>query len=320
MTSIKAIADDLNFSRTELLATLAGLSNRELTQLPVDGGWTAKEILAHIVGWDRRTLHALPLIVANRAGEVTGVDVEAHNRQAVAAYAGKSMAQLLADAQELHRQIVAFITGLDYPEIDRRRERNGRIITIRSYIIDIMVDHERRHTAELELWREKQAEAIDPAVLTANMRQQRSIFMEMLGRVTTAAHLTAKNAEGEWSVSDVVGHLADWEQLMLTAARHIHDPSLPPAQWVGKPETDWNALLAARRQANPFAQNRRDLLAVQSAVDEFVANLTPGDWRLRGPYPWPNDQGTLAELIFHLAEHYTDHILPLQQWLNRVGD
>jgi hypothetical protein len=39
-----------------------------------------------------------------------------------------------------------------------------------------------------------------------------------------------------------------------------------------------------------------------------------GDWTLRGPYPWPNDQGTLAELLWHISSHYTDHTADLEQW------
>jgi hypothetical protein len=45
-----------------------------------------------------------------------------------------------------------------------------------------------------------------------------------------------------------------------------------------------------------------------------LVSLRPGDWTLRGPYPWPHDQGTLAELVWLMSEHYVDHIPDLQEW------
>jgi hypothetical protein len=42
-------------------------------------------------------------------------------------------------------------------------------------------------------------------------------------------------------------------------------------------------------------------------------------WKLNSgvkPFPWPNDQGTLAELIIHVAGHYTEHLPALEKWLS----
>lgn len=105
---------------------------------------------------------------------------------------------------------------------------------------------------------------------------------------------------------------------MLKAAKHIHDPSLPPVAPAGDSAADWNDILAARRKDKSWAENYQDLLAAQAEVDAFVDNLTPGDWRLRGPYPWSDDQGPLAELIVEITGHYTDHIPALEQWAANV--
>ena len=155
MSSIAEIVEYLDYGRTALLQTLEGLSEQEMTQVPIYNEWTIKDVLAHLIGWDKRVIHILPLIVADRAAEVAGVDVAAHNQQSVAAGRDKSVAELLAEIKQTHRQIIALIAAMDHTEIDRRHERNGRIITIRSYVIDIMVEHERRHAAEIELWRKQ---------------------------------------------------------------------------------------------------------------------------------------------------------------------
>lgn len=307
MSSIPEIISYLNFGRNCLLESIEGLSLREMTEIPIYPAWNVKDVAAHIIGWDRRVIAVLPLIVADRAGEVPGVEVQAHNAQSVAAGRKKTVPQLLVEIGQTHQQIMSLISGLDYREIDRRHERNGRVITIRSYIIQIMVDHERQHAAEIEQWRAQLDAAIDPAAIVADLRRQRGLFMARLEAVSEAQALQP-NTVGNWSINDMVGHLLDWERLMLQAAQHIHDPSLPKLPPHLGNDDDFNQLLADRRAGTSWPDTLRELRQVQQEVDAFVAACTSGDWRLRGPYPWPNDQGTLAELVTHITSHYDDHL------------
>ena len=62
---------------------------------------------------------------------------------------------MLAALKSTHQQIVDIISSLDHVEIDMRRERKGRTITIRSSIIEVKVEHERQHAVEIEEWRKK---------------------------------------------------------------------------------------------------------------------------------------------------------------------
>ncbi|GAB4423748.1 MAG: hypothetical protein Kow0031_02400 [Anaerolineae bacterium] len=307
MSSIPEIVSYLNFGRNCLLESIEGLSRREMTEIPVYPEWTIKDVLAHIIGWDRRVIAILPLIVNDRAGEVPGVDVADHNARSVAAGRQKSLPELLAEIRQTHQEIMTMISGLEHREIDRRHERNGRVITIRSYIIQIMVDHERQHAAEIEAWRAQLDEAIDPAAIKAGLRQSRERFMARLDAVSEAQALQP-NTAGEWSINDVVGHLVDWERLILQAARHIHDPSQPAVPPYPGSDDDLNQILAGRRAGTPWAETLRELRQVQQQVDAFVAGCTPGDWRLRGPYPYNHDHGTLAELVGSFAVHYDDHL------------
>lgn len=313
MSSIPTIVSDLEFGRAKLLEAINGLSRHELTEIPIYEGWTIKDVLAHVIGWDRRVISTLPLMLQNRAGEVAGVDVDLFNQESVNAWRDKSLAEVRAEIQSTHRYIVEIIAGLDHKEIDLRRERHGRIITIRSYVIDVMTDHDREHAAEIELWRKNLEQSVDPEALKAALVQNREAFMTTIEGSSEADRLE-KNTIGAWSVKDVVGHVADWEQLMLDAAAHIHDPSLPQALFVGEAGEDWNEILAAKRAGTSWSENWLYLTALQAAVEDFLTGLRPGDWILRGPYPWPNDQGTVAELVWHMSEHYVEHIPDLQKW------
>ena len=154
MSSIPAIISYLEFGRSELLESIEGLSRRELTQIPIYDEWTIKDVLAHIIGWDQWVVEILPLILQNRADEIAEIDVEAHNHRSVEVWWDKSIDEVLVTLKSTHQQIVDAISAIDHVEIDLRRERKGRTITIRSYVIEMMVEHERQHAIEIEQWRE----------------------------------------------------------------------------------------------------------------------------------------------------------------------
>ncbi len=315
MSSIPEIISDLGFARSQLLKAIDGLSQRELTQVPVYPGWTVKDILAHIIGWDHRVITTLPLILQNRVGEIPSVEVDEHNRASLAAWGDRPITELLAEIEATHGQIASILSAIDHREIDLRRERNGRTITIRSYVINIMTEHERQHAFEIEQWRKSLDGMIEPEVLKESLARSREEFLALITGLDEP-DLLDKKAEGPWSVKDIVGHLADWEWRMLGAARHIYDPSVPEVPPVGGDVDDWNELLVARRAAYSWQHEFDTWQKTAQAVDDFLARLKPGDWRLRGAYPWPDDRGNIAGLVVEMAEHYTDHRPALERWRN----
>jgi hypothetical protein len=313
MGSIADIIAYVKYGRIALLESIEALSQREMTQIPVYDTWAVKDILAHIIGWDQRVIKIVPLIVQDMASQVPGVDVESHNRQSVAAWKDRSLAEVMAALESAHLQIIDILANLDFTEIDRRHDRNGRVITIRSYVIEVMVEHERLHAAEIELWRKALDLAIDPAAIRATLEQSRTNFMDLLSRLHQADGADNK-VIGTWSLSDLVGHVADWEQRIVDAAYHIYDPALPqvPPLSSASEEAVWNEIMATKRTGKSWQENYADLQKAQQAMDTLLAALKPGDWKLRGPYPWPDDQGTVAELIVQAAEHYEDHLPDLE--------
>jgi hypothetical protein len=315
MGSISGIVSDLKFGRSTLLKAIEGLSERELTETPIYGEWKIKDVLAHVIGWDRRVIAILPLILHDRTSQVSSVEVQEHNRQSVSVWQDKSFAEVLAAIRSTHQQILDIVSALDHVEIDKRRERNSRIITIRSYVLDIMLEHERQHALEIEQWRKQLEKAIDPAAIRAMVRQTRADFIAILDCFNEDDVLD-QTAVGVWSVNDVVGHLADWEQLALRAAYHIYDPSQPPITRLSDDIEAWNKIMAAERRVKSWPENYHYLRQTHLAMDEFIAALKPGDWRLRGSYPW-FDEGTLAELLIQAAEHYPDHLPDLEQWYKK---
>ena len=120
MSTISEIVSYLEFGRAELLNAVDGLSYREMTQIPIFDRWTVKDVLGHIIGWDEWTLEILPLILRDRAGEVSAVDPDTLNQQSVQAWRDKPLSEVLTTIKTTHRQILDIIAGLDTePTLER---------------------------------------------------------------------------------------------------------------------------------------------------------------------------------------------------------
>ena len=312
MGSIPEIITYLEFGREELLKSIEGLSHRELTQTPIFEDWTIKDVLAHIIGWDQYVLEILPLILQNNADKMTTIDVESMNRRSVAAWQDKAVDQVIDTVQSTHRQIVDIIAGLDHVEIDMRRDRGGRFITIRSYVIDVMVEHERQHAVEIEQWREALDSSINPNHTRKTLNHNRATVLAAIEGLSEVDVLDKSAADG-WSAKDVLAHLAAWEGRMLNGARHLVDPSQPAPQPISS-IVDWNDKLAVQHAERSWLDVWAYFTEIRQDLNGFLDQLEWDDWKQRGPCPWPHDQGTLAELITHIAEHDAEHIPSLQQW------
>ncbi len=155
MASIESIVADFKYGRAEILRAIAGLSEAELTEVLVYEAWTIKDILAHLIGWDEWVISILPLITEARADEIPLINREAYNQQTLNLWQTKSVDEIQQKLQETHEAVVHMLSNLDYVEIDTRHERDGRVITIRSYVVDVVEEHERQHAAEILAWRKE---------------------------------------------------------------------------------------------------------------------------------------------------------------------
>jgi uncharacterized damage-inducible protein DinB len=312
MSTISEIISYLEFGRAEVLNAVDGLSHREMTQIPIFDEWTIKDVLCHIIGWDEWTLKNLPLILQNRAGEVSAVDPDTLNQQSLEAWRDRPLSEVFTTIRATHQQIVDIVAGLDHKEIDMRRARGEQTITIRSYVIDIMVNHERQHAEEIQLWRESLDSSINSKQIKIELEQNRARVLAAIEGLNQADVLD-KNCFDGWSVKDVLAHLAAWEGRILNGARHLVDPAQPAPRPIDS-ILGWNDEMAAYHAERSWPEVQADFIEIRQELNDFLDKLQRNDWKRRGHYPWPDNQGTLAELITVIAEHDTEHIPALEQW------
>ena len=119
--------------------------------------------------------------------------------------------------------------------------------------------------------------------------------------------LDEPGAAGEWSVKDIMGHLAFWdEQALLSAERHL--AGQPPAQ-----VPDWQAMneqeAAARSDRSP-AEVRAEMERAHELIVALLRSRPPLD---------PAAIGLCGCLEEDTYQHYDQHTADIRAWRAHVG-
>jgi uncharacterized protein (TIGR03083 family) len=151
------------------------------------------------------------------------------------------------------------------------------------------------------------------AQFVAQVRQARAQWDALVAQIP-AEQMTRPGAAGDWSVKDVLAHIA-WhenEMLGMLQARALVGSGL------------WNLPLDQRNQAI-YAQNKdRSLQDVQKEYIQVFARLLPAleklvDQDLHDPARFPGmpaDWEPWQVIASNTYEHYQDHLSGLQTWLH----
>lgn len=144
--------------RDRLDALVASLTPEQLTQGGLEGGWSVKDVLAHITAWERRCTWTLATERGDPLGEPeAGVgpdDVGEFNAAAYAANRDRDLDDVLADAALSYAALLDAVaevpdSALDLPgTVSWTRQR-----PLSQYIRDNADEHYREHTAQIEAWR-----------------------------------------------------------------------------------------------------------------------------------------------------------------------
>ena len=135
---------------TALEASYAGLSDTQLEETGVVGHWSIKDVLAHVSTWEQEALKYLPLIAAGGRPprySTTEGGIDAFNERMYAHKRGMSLAQVRAEREQTHEQLVALIQAAPVEQLsgETRWRRRLRLDTY---------GHYAEHAEAIRAWRE----------------------------------------------------------------------------------------------------------------------------------------------------------------------
>jgi hypothetical protein len=134
---------------TAFTESYAGLSDVELLEPGVTGGWSVRDIIAHVTWWEEEALQHLPGILRGETPprySVTYGGIDAFNALMTERKRPLSLADLLREQARTHRRLVALIERAPADQIttDTRWRHRLRLDTY---------GHYPKHAAAIRRWR-----------------------------------------------------------------------------------------------------------------------------------------------------------------------
>jgi uncharacterized damage-inducible protein DinB len=124
--------------------------------------------------------------------------------------------------------------------------------------------------------------------------------------------MTQVQVEGVWTIKDVLGHIASWEEICLDPLRRYADGGPFEVEAI-KNYLILNEELAARKQDIPLDAILDELNTIRQELVATASKLSAEQWEQRVLFPW-GDEGAVAEMLDELYQHELEHVHAIQQW------
>lgn len=142
-----------------LIETRSKILNAALTLAPAEqdrvflGVWSARDMLAHLAGWDVTNLAAAKALLAGRLPAFYAYrdpDWKTYNARLVLKYRRDRFADLVALTRETHQALMEFLAALPADDFDRDRgvRFRGYKVTI-ARLLEAELKDEKIHQAQL---------------------------------------------------------------------------------------------------------------------------------------------------------------------------
>ncbi len=306
--------------RAGLLESILYLDEQVLTGVPVFGDWSVKEILAHIAAWDRWEERTMRSMVAGEAPDFTACyDFDVSNAAFVAPWRDRGLGEVLAEVQAARADWVAWLVGLPEEEFFRPRSYAGYDWSFHTVPLRVQWEHDAAHAREVATWREAAGlagKAGSQAVLRAALDAAREELLEAAGLVP-AGQREARRLCGEWTLKDLLGHIADWEWFGAEGLRQMAAGQPPQVEPI--PDIDaWNQAHARARRGQGWQQVWEDLHAARRALTDALHGIDEAGLARSFPFPW-GPEGTPYQWVCVYFAHDREHARDLQAAVGLSG-
>lgn len=308
--------------RSYLLRQLWALDETTLTTRPVSGGWTAKDIIAHVAAWDSLVLSRLRLVGNGRITQIeplgTGENRDAFNDELYRRYRDSSLKLVLAFALRERSSLLHALSQLNDAELETRFTLPWGEATSRRDWFEQRYAHDANHAAQLAAWRKSlplpAKRQIGPKlILRAILRATRQEFVSLV-EMLPPAERDNQPVFDQWTLKDLVGNLTDWEKLIVAGLNHLLFSETGP---FAPPITDFAAFDAAQaqaRQGQSWPQVWRDFNGARAAFDDTFQKFPELFLHHTLVTPWGKEMPAYFWLTIGFG-HDQEHAVDLRQAL-----
>jgi uncharacterized damage-inducible protein DinB len=127
--------------------------------------------------------------------------------------------------------------------------------------------------------------------------------------------MTRVQVEGTWTIKDIVGHVASWEETFVPPLQRHADGEAVQVEVI-EDYMAWNDEQAAAKRDRPFDVVLAESTAVRQELVAAAQRLSAEKWGQPIPFPW-GGEGTAAQALVGLSQHEMEHVHTVQQWRER---
>lgn len=142
MTTQTKLIEDFNQARETVRKLLPAIN----ANMEIYPGWTIKEVLAHLAGWDNSTIQALQSFKAGEPPQLTAMNgLDVYNSQSVAEHKELTLDQTVNEWESVRGQLLPLIEQLTDADLAALIVAPwGQSISVLQ-LLSIMVGHEEEH-------------------------------------------------------------------------------------------------------------------------------------------------------------------------------
>ena len=295
--------------RATLLERLLGLDERALTASPVFDDWTAKDLLAHVAGWDELFAARIEFILAGRAEEIISVEADPRNVLLYAERHDWPLAQALEGFVGARASFLAALARLSDEELHRRRRFVWGEASIREWT-EWRARHDAAHSAAIEAWAKGSRRKTGcTEILLAALHAAREEFLAAAALVPQRER-GSRPICGEWTLKDVLGHLADWERLGAQGLRQMAAGQSLQVGFDGDVEA-WNRAHLETHYGQSWESLEVDLSAARSALLQVLTGVSQSDLGRSCSHPF-EAESTPYRWVWSFLSHDREHARDLR--------
>jgi len=152
------------------------------------------------------------------------------------------------------------------------------------------------------------------------LRSTRAALLDTIAGLSEGA-LESKGVIGDWSIKNVLAHIAAWESWVVQVLPTRLATGETPAELRARIEDEdrYNAEEVGEREELTPAEQLIELERTRAALLDELRGVDAATWERRGP--WSTWQGTLAEYLrTSLVGHEQEHIGDLRAAAERVRE
>lgn len=159
----------------------------------------------------------------------------------------------------------------------------------------------------------------DKQALVARLTGARDELLRLV-RSLPAGLLETPGAVGDWSVKDVIGHIASWEDRLLTLAQTVLNGHAGQIEWIKDDEAlqAWNQKQYLRKRAWTWDETIRDLALMREEVLWNIGWTAPE--QLFQQHTLDTGSVSPAGLLEGIVEHDQEHVAQLRAWIKTEGN